>query len=89
VRITLDQSAPVRRGIACAIRVSATEGVFLDDPNGSTSNGTIIQQYHYNGGGLNQQWRLLGVGGVAQIDYVDNIASGKVLDDPSGLTAAP
>ena len=57
----------------------------LDDPGGSTSNGTLVQQYQLNGG-ANQKWTI-------QKDYTDsngqtvdlivNVSSGKVLDDPA------
>ncbi len=65
--------------------VNAASGKVLDDPGGSTSNGTAIIQYQLKGG-ANQKWTI-------QKDYTDtngqtvdlivNVSSGKVLDDPS------
>jgi hypothetical protein len=65
--------------------VNAASGKVLDDPGGSTSNGTAIIQYQLNGG-ANQKWTI-------QKDYTDtnghtaylilNVSSGKVLDDPA------
>ena len=63
--------------------VNAASGKVLDDPGGSTSNGTPIDQWQLNGG-ANQQWNLVRLpnGNYAIV----NEASGKVLDDPSFST---
>ena len=42
--------------------VSASSGKFLDVPGASLDDNVIIQQFHDNGGGANQQWRLVPVG---------------------------
>jgi hypothetical protein len=56
--------------------VNGASGKVLDDPSGSTTNGTSIQQYQLNGGS-NQQWQ---VGSLSNgNDYIMNAASGKVL----------
>jgi hypothetical protein len=59
--------------------LNAASGKVLDDPGFSPNNGTIIQQYQWNGG-ANQQWNLIPLSnGKSEIL---NVASGKVLDDP-------
>ncbi|MBV8231281.1 MAG: RICIN domain-containing protein, partial [Planctomycetaceae bacterium] len=59
---------------------------YLDDPGSSTSNGTAIIQYDFNGG-LNQQWRLLPVNDGSNFHYViQNASSGLVLDDANFST---
>jgi hypothetical protein len=64
---------------------NAASGKVLDDPNGSTLSGAVIQQFQLNGG-LNQQWQLASLSdGNFQIV---NAASGLVLGDPNGSTAA-
>jgi endo-1,4-beta-xylanase len=63
---------------------NAASGKVLDDPNFSTSNGTLIQQFQLNGG-LNQQWQVVP---LANGNYeVFNASSGKVLDDPNFSTS--
>ena len=59
-------------------------GKALDDPGGSTANGTQIIQYQLNGG-LNQKWELIQLYNGNYVIFND--ASGKVLDDPGGSTA--
>jgi hypothetical protein len=58
--------------------VNASSGKVLDDPDFSTSNGTLIQQYQLNGG-LNQQWKLVAL--ADGNDEIFNASSGKVLDE--------
>ena len=41
--------------------VNASSGKVLDDPGGSTSNGTLIDQWQLNGG-ANQQWDFVPAG---------------------------
>src|SRR5437868_2702029 len=55
----------------------------LDVPNGSTTSGTLIQQYPANGGN-NQQWLLVPVGGNAF--KIVNHGSSKYLDVTSPFT---
>ena len=63
--------------------VNAYSGMVLGDPGYSTGNGTDLIQWQWNGG-LNQQWTLLAAGnGPAVTNYVDNAATGLVLDDPT------
>src|SRR5262249_38574059 len=63
--------------------VNASSGKVLDDPNFSTSNNAVIEQFQLNGG-ANQRWNLvrLANGNVE----VFNAFSGKVLDDPNFST---
>src|SRR5260370_914653 len=43
--------------------INAHTGLALDDTNGSTSNGTVMQQYTISGtGNSNQQWQITAVG---------------------------
>jgi hypothetical protein len=63
---------------------NAVSGKVLDDPGFSTSNGTKIQQYPYNGGS-NQQWLFVPLSNGN--DLIVNLASGKVLDDPGFSTS--
>ena len=50
----------------------------LDDPGGSTSNGTVIDQWQLNGG-ANQRWDLVPVGNGNY--FIQNEASQLVLDN--------
>jgi pyruvate dehydrogenase (quinone)/pyruvate oxidase len=63
--------------------VNQNSGYLLDDPNGSTSNGALMDQWQSDGG-TNQEW-------VATVNgsfwTFTNIASGKLLDDPNSNTA--
>jgi glucosylceramidase len=63
---------------------SLSSGLFLDDPSGSQDRGTIIQQYHRNGGGLNQQWEIVDMNNGYFV--IVNEESGKVLDVPGFST---
>ena len=64
--------------------VNEASGKVLDDPGGSTSNGTVIDQWQLNGG-ANQQWDLVP---LADGNYeIVNESSGKVLDDPNSSTS--
>src|SRR5215470_11910898 len=64
--------------------VNAFSGKVLDDPNFSTSNGAVIQQFQPNGG-ANQRWNLVR---LANGNYeVFNAYSGKVLEDPNFSTS--
>jgi hypothetical protein len=64
--------------------LNVASGKVLDDPSGSTADGTKIQQYQLNGG-LNQQWvpELQSDGNY----LIANASSGKVLEDPGFSTA--
>ena len=64
--------------------VNASSGKGLDDPDFSTSNGAVIDQWQPNGG-ANQQWNLVPLSDGN--DEVVNAYSGKVLDDP-GLSTS-
>ena len=65
--------------------VNAASGKVLDDPGGSTSNGTAIIQNQLNGG-ANQKWTIqkyyTDTNGQT-VDLIVNVSSGKVLDDPA------
>jgi beta-glucanase (GH16 family) len=60
-------------------------GLVVDDTNGSTSNGTLIQQWALSTGNANQEWSLVSAGGGYY--YIQNLHSGLVLDDTNGATA--
>jgi hypothetical protein len=63
--------------------INASSTKLLDDPNSSTSNGAVIDQWQPNSG-ANQQWDLVQ---LANGNYeVFNASSGKVLDDPDFST---
>ena len=63
---------------------NAFSGKVLDDPAFSTSNGTAMIQYDYNGG-TNQEWKLVP---LADGNYlIQNAYSGKVLDDSGYSTS--
>ena len=62
--------------------IDAYDGMVLDDPGSSNSNGTDIIQYPSNTG-PNQQWTLLAAGNVPAQSYnVQNAVTNLVLDDP-------
>ncbi len=65
--------------------VNAYSGLVVDDPAFSTANGTLLEQYQYNGG-TNQQWTLVQL--ADGNDLIVNKSSGKVLDDPAFSTAS-
>jgi hypothetical protein len=79
------QFIPVSNGNGNFEIMNALNGLVLDDPGFSTSNGQKIQQCPLNGG-LNQQWQLIYTGGG--YDEIRNAFSGKVLDDP-GFSTSP
>jgi Ricin-type beta-trefoil lectin domain-like len=58
--------------------INAASGKVLDDPGGSTSNGTFIDQSQLNGG-ANQRWDLVPVGNGNF--FIQNEASQLVLDN--------
>lgn len=60
-------------------------GLVLDDTNGSTSNGTLVQQWAQGTGNANQEWSLVPAGGGYY--YIQNLHSGLVLDDTNGSTS--
>ncbi|HEX7735523.1 MAG TPA: RICIN domain-containing protein [Ktedonobacteraceae bacterium] len=60
-------------------------GLVLDDTNGSTSNGTLVQQWAQGTGNANQEWSLVSAGGGYY--YIKNLHSGLVLDDTNGSTS--
>ena len=66
--------------------IDANSGKALDDTNGSTSNGTVMQQWTISGvGNSNQQWTITSVGGGYY--SITNRTSGLVLDLTNGSTA--
>ncbi len=66
--------------------IDGNSGLALDDTNGSTSNGTVMQQWAISGtGNANQQWRITSVGGGYY--SITNRTSGLVLDLTNGNTA--
>jgi glucosylceramidase len=64
---------------------NAHSGLVVDDTNGSTSNGTLIQQWAESSGDTNQEWTLVSAGGGYY--YIQNVHSGLVLDDTNGSTS--
>jgi hypothetical protein len=60
-------------------------GLVVDDTNGSTSNGTLIQQWALSTGDANQEWSFVSAG--SGYYYIQNLHSGLVLDDTNGSTA--
>jgi glucosylceramidase len=65
--------------------VDVNSGKALDDTGGSTSNGTIMQQYTLTSGDTNQEWQFTSAG--SGFYTITNRASGKALDLTSaGLT---
>jgi glucosylceramidase len=60
-------------------------GLALDDTNGSTSNGTIMQQWAQVNGNANQEWTLTPAGNGYY--YILNRTSGLALDDTNGSTS--
>ena len=71
---------PLSRPITSSTRTAAR---CVDDPAFSTANGTLLQQYQYNGG-TNQQWTFVPL--ADGNDLIVNASSGKVLDDPAFST---
>src|SRR5260370_1155696 len=62
--------------------VDVKSGLAPEDTNGSTSNGTVMQQWALNSGSSNQQWQINSVGGGYYT--VTNRTSGLVLDLTGG-----
>src|SRR5260370_18286281 len=62
--------------------VDVNSGLALDDTNGSTSNGTVMQQWALNSGSSNQQWQGNSAGGGYYT--LTNRTSGLVLDLTGG-----
>lgn len=60
-------------------------GLVLDDTNGGTANGTLVQQWAEGAGNANQEWTLISAGNGYY--YIKNLHSGLVLDDTNGGTA--
>ena len=60
-------------------------GLVLDDTNGSTSNGTQIQQWAEYSGDANQEWTFVSAG--SGYYYIKNLHSGLVLDDTGWSTS--
>ena len=56
---------------------SVNSGLAIDDPNSSTTNGTVMQQYTVNNG-ANQQWTVNNLGN--NVITLTNGASGMLLD---------
>lgn len=66
--------------------VNVNSGMALDDTNGSTSNGTAMQQWSITGtGNSNQQWQLTPLGNGYYT--ITNQTSGLVLDLTNGNTS--
>ena len=65
--------------------VNLHSGLAADDTNGSTSNGTLVQQWALSTGDANQEWSLASAG--SGYYYIVNRNSGLVLDDTNGSTA--
>lgn len=65
--------------------VNLHSGLALDDTNGSTSNGTIMQQWALTSGDTNQEWSLVPAGNGYY--YILNRHSGLALDDTNGSTS--
>ena len=66
--------------------INVNSGLALDDPSGSTSNGTIMQQYGITGtGNSNQQWQITAVG--SGFYKIVNRTSGLSLDLTGGSLA--
>ncbi|MDQ2903007.1 MAG: RICIN domain-containing protein [Chloroflexota bacterium] len=65
--------------------VNLHSGKALDDTNGSTSNGTIMQQWTQANGNYNQEWSLVPAGNGYY--YIINRHSGLALDDTNGSTS--
>jgi hypothetical protein len=64
---------------------NANSGKALDDTGGSTSNGTIMQQWTASNGDANQEWSLYSWGGGWW--GILNVHSGLALDDTGGSTS--
>jgi hypothetical protein len=64
--------------------LNGASGKVLDDPNFSTSNGAVIDQWQLNGG-TNQQWKLVPVGNGN--DEIVNAKNGMALTDPNFSTS--
>ena len=64
---------------------NANSGKALDDTGGSTSNGTIMQQWTAENGNANQEW-VLNNWGNGYYGIV-NVNSGKALDDTGNSTS--
>lgn len=65
--------------------VNLHSGLALDDTNGSTSNGTIMQLWTQYSGDANQEWSLVSAGNGYY--YIINRTSGLALDDTNGSTS--
>ncbi len=65
--------------------VNLHSGLAVDDTNGSTSNGTLVQQWAQINGNANQEWSLVPAGNG--YDYIINLHSGLALDDTNGSTS--
>jgi hypothetical protein len=66
--------------------INNNSGLALDDTNGSTSDGTVMQQYQIVGtGNSNQQWMFTSLGNGYY--SITNKTSGLVLDLTNGNTA--
>lgn len=66
--------------------INGNSGLALDDTNGSTSNGTVMQQWAITGtGNANQQWAIRSLGNGYY--SITNRNSGLVLDLTNGNTS--
>jgi hypothetical protein len=59
-------------------------GLVVDDKSGDSTNGSVVQQYAFNGG-VNQQWGVTNVGG-GQYEII-GVQSGRALSVDGGGTA--
>jgi len=62
-------------------------GLCLDDANGSTANGAVLQQYTCGNGQYNQEWQFRPAAANRYYAVVNRYASSLVWDDTGGSTA--
>jgi hypothetical protein len=63
--------------------INANSRKALDDTDGSTTNGSPLQQWEFFPGNTNQQWQFISLGASAMIV---NRTSGRVIDLRDGKT---
>ncbi len=79
------QTAPTNGYYIIFSRSSLPVWLGMDDTNGSTSSGTLIQIWNYNSGDHNEQWEPVASGGYWSLV---NLTSGLCLDDTNGSTSS-
>jgi len=62
-------------------------GLCLDDANGSTANGAVLQQYTCGNGQYNQEWQFRPAAANGDYAVFNRYASSLVWDDAGGSTA--